>query len=298
MTGFLLSHQALLNLCLLNVLLAQSQYIVLRAGVFSMATAGIAAIGAYTSGYLMLRQGLQPALAIALAGGVGLLASMILALPLVRLRGVFQAIATLAFVQIVMSLVLYAERYTGGATGLNGIAKSVDTWHLLAVVAAVSFVLAQLGRSPTGRAFDTIRQDETVAVSLGIDVARHHLLAFALSGFVAGIAGAMMAAHNYSVAHGEFGFGMMIAVLSYVVLGGRRSVAGPLVGAIVLTLLPEIARPLADNRMVIYGALLIATIIYLPDGVVDTWLLQRHRRRRQVEDAARRAAEPPLGAGA
>jgi branched-chain amino acid transport system permease protein len=295
MNNFLLTHQSLLNLCLLNALLAQSQYIVLRAGVFSVATSGIAAIGAYMAGYLMLRQGVHPALATLAAGVAGMLASSILALPLVRLRGVFQAIATLAFVQIVMSLVFYAERFTGGATGLNGIAKSVDTWQLLAMVAAVSFVLAQLGRSTTGLAFDTIRQDETVAASLGINVVRHHMLAFAMSGFIAGVAGAMMAAHNYALAPGEFGFGMMIAVLSYVVLGGRRSVAGPLVGAIMLTVLPEIARPLAENRMIIYGGLLIVTIIFLPDGVVDTWMLRRHRRHR-AEDAARRAAEPRLEA--
>ena len=295
MSNFLLSHQALLNLCIINALLAQSQYIVLRAGVFSMATAGIAAIGAYTAGYLMLRLGLHPALAAMAGGVVGLLAAVILALPLVRLRGVFQAIATLAFVQIVMSLVLYSERFTGGATGLNGIEKSVDTWQLVLVLGAVSFLLVQLGRSTTGRAFDTIRQDETVAASLGIDVARHHMLAFAVSGFIAGIAGAMMAAHNYSVAPGEFGFGMMIAVLSYVVFGGRRSVAGPIAGAIVLTLLPEVARPLADNRMIIYGALLIATIIFVPDGVVDAWLLRRHRRRR-AELARRLAAGPRLEA--
>ena len=205
MSNFLLSHQALLNICIINAILALSQYVVLRAGVFSLATAGIAAIGAYTAGILMLR-GVHPAVCVLAAAVTGIVAAVILSVPLARLRGVFQAIATLAFVQIVMSLALYAESITGGATGLNGIAKTVETWHLLAVLLLVVFVMSRLGRSPTGRAFDTIRQDETVAVSLGIDVVSHHRVAFILSGCIAGLGGGMMAGHNYSVATAEFGF--------------------------------------------------------------------------------------------
>ncbi len=279
MTNFLLSHQALLNLCIINAVLALSQYVVLRAGVFSLATAGIAAIGAYTAGNLMLRQAVHPALAVLAAGLLGGIVSMILAAPLARLRGVFQAIATLAFVQIVMSLALYSDSLTGGATGLNAIPKVVETWHLLVVLIGVVFVLSRLGKSPTGRAFDTIRQDETVAVSLGIDVVPHHRLAFILSGCIAGVAGGLMAGHNYSVATAEFGFHMMISVLSFVIFGGLVSLAGPIVGALFLTILPEVARPFADNRMIMYGALLIVSIVYLPHGVVDTWLLKLARRR-------------------
>lgn len=295
MMDFLLGHQALLNLCIINAILALSQYVVLRAGVFSLATAGLAAIGAYTAGNLMMRQALHPAIAVLAGTLFGGVVSVILAVPLARLRGVFQAIATLAFVQIVMSLALYAESLTGGATGLNGIAKTVESWHLIVVLAAAAFALSRLARSPAGRAFDTIRQDETVAVSLGVDVVHYHRLAFALSGCIAGLAGGLMAGHNYAVANGEFGFHMMIAVLSFVVFGGRASVAGPIAGALVLTILPEVARPLADNRMILYGALLIVAIVYLPNGVVDTWLLKLQRRRPAV---AVPLPKPASGAGA
>lgn len=278
MMNFLLGHEALLNMCVINAILALSQYVVLRAGVFSLATSGIAAIGAYTAGNLMLRQELHPAIGVLAGALLGGVVSLILAVPLARLRGVFQAIATLAFVQIVMSVALYADSLTGGATGLNGIAKTVESWHLLLVLAVTTFTLSRLARSPAGRAFDTIRQDETVAVSLGIDVVHYHRIAFVLSGCIAGLAGGLMAGHNYAVANGEFGFHMMIAVLSFVVFGGRVSVAGPIAGALALTLLPEVARPLADNRMILYGALLIVAIVYLPNGVVDTWLLKLRRR--------------------
>ena len=296
MSNFFLANEALLNLCMINAFLALSQYIVLRAGVFSLASAGLAAIGAYAAAGVILRHNAHPALAIGFASILGMASATILAIPLARLRGVFQAIATLAFVQIVMSIALYAESITGGATGLNGIPKSVESWHLLIILVGVTYFFAKLGASPTGRAFDTIRQDETVAVSLGIDVVRHHAIAFALSGLVAGIAGGLMAAHNYSVANGEFGFGMMIAVLSFVVLGGRQSVAGPIVGASVLTLLPHVARPLADNRMIIYGALLVTAIVYLPHGIVDTLLLHR-RRRQQSSRSIDKLDDPSARAG-
>jgi branched-chain amino acid transport system permease protein len=295
MIAFLLGNEALGTLCMLNALLALSQFVVLRAGVFSLATPGLAAMGAYTAGGLTLRFGLPPAVTVVCAGLVALAGAMLLALPLARLRGVFQAIATLAFVQILISLALYAEPLTGGATGLNGIPQSVGIWHVAVTLGLITYVVARLGASPTGRAFDTIRQDETVAVSLGIDVVRHHALAFALSGLVGGIAGGLMASHNYSVNSGEFGFGMMIAVLSFVVLGGRQSVAGPITGAFVLTLLPELARPLAENRMIVYGTLLMVAIIYLPHGIVDTWLL--HRLRRQSTGAPGTAGSAPKQAG-
>lgn len=291
MTGFFYSHQALFNLCLIAALLGISQYIVLRAGLFSLATAGLAAFGAYTSGILVLTYGVHPLIAILMGGVMGMIVALILAVPLVRLRGVFQAIATLAFVQIVKSFAFYLEGLTGGATGLNGIPKTVDTLGLLVALVLVLFFVSRLSVSPTGRAFDTIRQDETAAVAFGINVSRQHGIAFAVSGFVAGIAGALSASHNYSVVPEEFGFGMLIAALSFVVLGGRVSIWGPVVGAFVLTLLPEIARPLAENRMIVFGALLIAVIIYLPNGVVDT-LVSKWKRRRHLASAAETAGRP------
>jgi branched-chain amino acid transport system permease protein len=86
-----------------------------------------------------------------------------------------------------------------------------------------------------------------------------------------------MACHNHSVVPEEFGFDMLTTVLAYVVLGGRQSVAGPIVGAVVLSLLPEIARPLADNRMILLGALIMLAIIYLPHGIVDSIVIARRR---------------------
>jgi branched-chain amino acid transport system permease protein len=272
------TYQALFDLILLDCGLALSQFVVLRAGVFSVATPGLASIGAYTAAILTLRAGVPASVGLLAAMLAGTAAALLLSLPLSRLRGVFQAIATVAMVQIVLSLTLYATDITGGANGLNGIPKQVGTLQLLVVMGVVVYVLVCLGRSRVGYAFDAMRQDETVATSLGISVARFQALAFALSGAIAGLTGALMAYHNYSVVPEEFGFGMLITVLAYVVLGGRRSVLGPLVGAVTLSILPELARPLADNRLIVHGALLMLVIIYLPHGIVDSLWIAYHRR--------------------
>ena len=278
MTGSLAGYQSLLDLVLLNCGLALSQFAVLRAGVFSVATPALASIGAYAAGISALRWGAGTAVGLLVATAAGTLAALLLSLPLARLRGVFQAIATVAMVQIVLSLALYATDLTGGANGLNGIPKLAGTGELVVLVLAVVYVLSSLGRARIGYAFDAIRQDETVAVTLGISVIGCQALAFALSGAIAGLTGGLMAYHNRSVVPEEFGFGMLVTVLAYVVLGGRRSVLGPLAGAVILSLLPELARPLADNRLIVHGAVLMLVITYLPHGIVDSVQIAYRRR--------------------
>ncbi len=280
MTDFLAGYQSLVNLVLLNCGLALSQFAVLRAGVFSLATPAFASIGAYTAGLLALRLGLPAAAGLLASTALGTAAALLLSIPLARLRGVFQAIATVATVQIVLSLAFYAKDLTGGPNGLNGIPKLVGTPEIGSLLAVVVYVLAALGRARVGYALDAIRQDETLAVSLGISVARHQALAFGLSGAIAGLTGGLMAYHNRSVVPEEFGFAMLVTVLAYVVLGGQRSVLGPVAGAVTLSVLPELARPLAENRLVVHGGLLVLMIIYLPHGVVDSVRIALRRRRK------------------
>jgi branched-chain amino acid transport system permease protein len=144
------------------------------------------------------------------------------------------------------------------------------------------YLLACLGASRLGWAFDAIRQDETVAVALGVPVAQMHRLAFALSGAIAGLGGALDAFNTYSITPDQFGFRLVIASLAAVVLGGRVSVAGPLAGAAILTVLPELARPFKDFSLAVHGALLLLVITLLPDGIVDglRHLVRRARMRR------------------
>lgn len=275
--NFLYAYQPLLDLFLINAGFALSQYIVLRAGVFSIGTAGMAAIGAYAGAILMTRHGLSLWVAAPAASLLGLLVGLLLSLPLARLRGAYQAIATLAFVQIVIAFALYADGLTGGAVGLSDIPKQVSTVGLLGCLALVLYLLASMNRTRLGHIFDALRQDEAVAGSLGISIAFHHALAFALSGAIAGLFGALQAGYMYAVEPHQYGFGMLTATLAAVILGGRRSVWGPIAGAAIMTLLPEVARPLAENKLLVNGVLLIVMIIYFPRGLVDgiAWLRRR-----------------------
>lgn len=279
MSTFLDAYRPLMDLFLISAGFALSQYAVLRAGVFSVATAGIASIGAYLAAIVMTRIGFSiwvaAPMSMLIGGGVGLL----LSIPLARLRGPYQAIATLAFVQVVLALALYAEPITGGALGIFNIPKEVGTSGLLACLALALYVLRSANASRLGSIFDALRQDEGVAGSLGISVAFHHTLAFGISGAIAGLFGALQAGYTYSISPHQYGFSLLAGTLAAVILGGRRSVWGPIAGAGIMTLLPELARPLADNRLLFTGLLLVLMIIFLPQGVVDGLLLsfKRHR---------------------
>ena len=283
MMNFFFTYQSLFDHILVYALLAMSQYVVLRAGVFSLGTAGFAALGAYATALLITESGWPPAGAIVAGTLLGTVSSALLALPLSRLRGVFQAVATLALVQVVLSATQSWVGLTNGALGVSGIPKVASTGILLAVVVVVVLILVAMGRYSVGRAMDVIREDETVAVSLGISVPHYHRIAFIISGTLAGLGGALQATSSYAITPNEFGFSMLVAALTMVVLGGRTTVWGALVGAVILTSLPELFRVFADYRNVVQGILLMLVIIYLPRGVADTLLsLLRDRRLRRT----------------
>jgi branched-chain amino acid transport system permease protein len=292
MIAFFIAYRPVLDQFLIGTGLAFSQYIVLRAGAFSVATPGYAAIGAYAAAILTVRHGVSPWVSLVAATALGAAVALLLSWPLARLRGVYQAIASLAFVQIVLSLNIYAQGLTGGAMGLPNIPKVVDTLELVVAVALVLYVLVAINATRVGRAFEAIRQDEAVAASLGVSVTFYQALAFAISGAIAGLFGGLEAFHGYALEPNQFGFALLIAVLSYVVLGGRRSVLGPVIGTAILVALPELARPLAENRPLVYGVLLMVTIALLPRGIWDT-LVETVRRQRMARVDAGSARGAP-----
>lgn len=286
MSDLFIAYRPLIDLFLLHSGFALGQYIVLRAGVFSVANAGLTAIGAYLSAWLTLRAGVHPALSVIAGTAAGTLVALLLSWPLARLRGVYQAIATLAFVQVVLSLNVYSERFTGGAMGMNGIPKVVSTGTLFISLLVTLYIIWAISRTRLGRAFDAIRQDEMVAASLGASVRYYQSVAFAISGAIAGYFGAMEAFNTYTIEPQRFGFDFLVAALTYVVFGGRRSIWGPVVGAAVLIALPELARPLAEYRTLVYGLIMIVVMAHLPRGVFDTFVEYLHRRRMARMDRA------------
>ena len=279
MNEFFSTYQHLFNVFLIGSGYAMSQWIVMRAGVFSVATAGLASIGAYSAAILTTKYGWPYPLSLLAGAVMGTLFGLLLSWPLTRLRGVFQAIATLAFVQIVVALTLFAENLTGGAMGLNAIPTLVGTTETLIAFTVLVYLMLAVNATRLGRTFEAIRQNEAVASTLGVSVNYHQALAFALSGAIAGLFGGLEAFQSFALFPNTFGFSLVISALSYVVLGGRRSVAGPIVGTAILLILPEISRSLADYRMALYGAVLMLVIAFMPRGIVDTALLTLRRRR-------------------
>jgi branched-chain amino acid transport system permease protein len=275
----LLSYQSLFDAFLISLGFAYSQQVVLRSGVFSVATAGFASVGAYCAAILTKTYGLSPIPSLGFSLALGGITGYLLALPLSRLRGIYQAIATLAFVEIVTATMLSVESITGGGFGINDIPKSISSTHLVVISVGLVCMMGALKGSRIGRAFDAIAQDETVGSVLGISVRKNHTLAFALSGAIGGLYGGLESLHSYSLLPGQYSFDFVISVLAFVVVGGRRSLFGPILGVAFLVLLPEIARPFAAYRPMMTGLIMVMVVNYMPSGLADTAILsfKKHR---------------------
>jgi len=273
----------------INSLLALSIYLTISCGVLTLANAAFMGIGAYMSALLTMSGGVPFAAALA----AGMLAPAVVAFamagPTLRLSGVYLAMATLAFGEVVRVGILNAEGLTGGALGLNGIPQSTEWWHVAAALVVTMFALQRIRRSKVGRAFEAIKEDETAAALMGIDVAGYRMLAFVLGAALAGLAGGLNAHLTFFIGPNEFGFERSVDILTMAILGGTGSIAGPIVGSAILTLLPEILRGLANYRLLFNGLLLVTIVLLLPRGVWDTarTYLVRARPLRDQKDRTR-----------
>jgi branched-chain amino acid transport system permease protein len=252
-----------------NALLALSIWLTLACGQLAMANAAFMGIGAYTASLITMKAGLP--FPVALAGGMAAPAIVAAAIggPTLRLSGVYLAMATLAFGEVVRIFILNTEDLTGGALGLNGIPQLTQWWHIALALAIALFVLARMRRSRIGRAFEAIKLDETAAGLMGIDVKGHKMLAFVGGAVLAGLAGALNAHLTFFIGPAEYGFDRGVEILTMTVLGGIGSLGGPLSGAVILTLLPELLRSLQDFRLVVNGLILVVIVLFLPRGIWD-----------------------------
>ena len=268
-----------------NALLALSIYLTLSCGMLAMANAAFMGIGAYTSSILTMNYGWPFPLAIAAGMAAPALVAFIIGRPTLRLSGVYLAMATLAFGEVVRLCILRAEGLTGGALGLNGIPQLTQWWHVLLAVALVLFLLARLRRSKIGRAFEAIKEDETAAGLMGIDVNGHKMLAFALGAAIAGLGGVLNAHLTFFIGPQEFGFDRGVEILTMTILGGINSLFGPVIGAFIITLLPELLRSFKDYRAVANGLILVLIVLFLPKGLWNpAWM-------RKVAGLAKRGAK-------
>ena len=262
-----------------NALLALSIWLTLSCGLLAMANAAFMGIGAYTAALLTMNA--EMPFSVALAGGMlaPALVALVIGIPTLRLSGVYLAMATLGFGEVVRVLILNAESFTGGALGLNGIPQSTQWWHVAGALVGVLLVMWRLRRSRIGRAFEAIKEDGIAAALMGIGVMAHKLLAFTMGAAIAGLAGALNAHLTFFIGPSEYGFDRGVDILTMAVLGGIGGLTGPVLGAAILTLLPELLRSFKHFRLMINGVILVLIVLFLPNGIWDPLRMRQWKAR-------------------
>jgi len=273
---------------LINMLLGISIYFTLYTGLLSLANAGFMGIGAYVSAVLTIHAGTPFPVSLFIGALSAALIGWLLGLPVLRLRDVYLAIATLGFGEIVRITAVNFDKFSGltllgGAQGLDGIPKLTTPLSLLFTLFILCIFLIQFHRSRAGRALAAIRRDESVAATMGINVHQYKLLAFVLGAFVAGLAGGFSAHLTRFVGPNDFSFNAAVNILAFAVLGGTLHWSGALVGAALLTVLPEALRFMKEYRGIVNGVILLLVIIYLPHGLVNPQWFRKIFRREKAQ---------------
>ncbi|MGH8668295.1 MAG: branched-chain amino acid ABC transporter permease [Burkholderiales bacterium] len=275
--------RGILVLCAMNVLLALSLNLVMGyTGQLNLGQSAFFGIGAYVSTILIKTYGwnfwLAALAAVAAAGLVG----VALAAFAVRLRGHYLAIASLGFAVITYQVLLNWESVTEGVRGMYGIMPPVsNTVGLFYLVAGIAFVvylaLDNLVRSPVGDTLRAIREDEISAASLGVNAAIWKAFAFGLGAAIAGLAGVFYPGFVGTLVPDAFGIIESFTMMAMVIVGGMGTMIGPVIGAVVLTFLPELLRGFGELRLMIYGLALTLVVLFMPGGMVQAWIALKSR---------------------
>lgn len=270
----------------INVMLAVSLNLVTGfLGELSLGHAGFMSIGAYTGALISLnlgKTGILPeqvafAAAVLCGGIVAAVFGFLIGVPVLRLRGDYLAITTLAFGEIIKS-VINSMKITNGAKGLNKIPlysnyKNYTVVFILMVITVLA--ISNLMRSRDGRAITAIRDNDIAAESIGIKISHYKVKAFAISAFFAGVAGVLYA-HNVGILKpGTFDYNKSIEILVIVVLGGMGSITGSVIAAVILTILPELLRGADNMRMLLYAIVLIAMMIFNNSRIKEGLMMNR-----------------------
>ncbi len=300
MLNLLNDYAPLIISMMLGALLGISLYLPLMTGQLSLASPGFYAVGGYIAAILSTKvfptSGLYPwyflLLEMLIAGLVSFVLGLIVGIPVLRLRGIYLAIATIAFVEILRIFSLNLE-ITGGAVGIFGIPQPFQytleyLWVILPLLIVSSIIIYRIENIRVGKAFIAIREDELAAESMGINPTYYKVLAFTLGAIIAGISG-VISAHFLNTWNARQGtFDASIIYLTSVLIGGTRTFVGPILGGMMFTALPEILRSLAnipnlplwligflkDGRLIIFGFLIVIGTLFFPQGLVTPDLLK------------------------
>jgi branched-chain amino acid transport system permease protein len=277
--GFWATYNTVIFSIGVNAMLALSIYVTLSCGLLSLANAAFMGIGAYIASLISMQTGLPFPVALAAGGILPALVALVIGIPTLRLSGVYLAMATLGFGEVVRVIVLNME-VTGGPMGLNGVPPITEWWHIVLLLAATLYCLARVRRSKIGRAFEAIKEDEVAARLMGVNVAGYKLLAFVIGAAIAGVAGALNAHYTFTIGPNNYGFENAVDILTMAVFGGTSNLIGPVLGSTILSLLPEVLREFKDFRLAANGLILILVVLYLPKGIWDPRRIRTFMQRR------------------
>lgn len=268
----------------INVILAVSLNLVNGyTGQFSLGHAGFMSVGAYLAAAFSVflaprlfgpgeisawQQGGFFLLALLAGGGCAALTGLLVGVPSLRLKGDYLALVTLGFGEIIRVVFQNVESL-GGALGLNGIPAYTTIFWVLAFVGITIFVVTCLVHSTYGRGFLATHDDEIASEAVGLDTTRYKIVAFVVGAFFAGVAGGLYSHFKMTITPTGFDFTRSIEIVVMVILGGMGNTIGVILAAILLTLLPELLRPIAEYRMVLYSFLLIVLMLMRPQGVFN-----------------------------
>lgn len=271
-------HLAVL-ICL-NIVTVNGLSILNRTGQLSFCHAAFMGLGAYASILATTRFGMPFVMSVVLGTMIAALGSFLLGSVILRLRGVYFVLITFAFGELFRLALLEGGALTGGANGISGIPpaeivglvfdnkKSFYCMAAVLAVASVAFVVLFF-KTPKGHALDAVGDNPSLAEASGISVQKTQLFAFTLGSAMAGIGGAFLARYVGYISPESFGTPVSIAVIIMLVVGGRYSVYGPAVGALVMTLLPELFRGAVQTQNIFYGVTLIMILRFLPEGLAS-----------------------------
>lgn len=274
-------------------------------GLMSVGHIAFYGIGAYTSAILTTRFGLPIGLGILAAGLMASVGSLVLGLPTMRLRGMYFAVATFAFGEVTYQAIVNLVDLTGGTKGIKSIPspemfgvsmRAYQNYYYIVLITLIIITILSknLIKSRTGRAMLSIRENDIAAEAMGVNIVLYKQIAFMASAFFAGVAGALYAHEVHYISPETFANAESSAVLAMMVVGGLGSISGSILGGIALTVLPEMLRSFGNIRLVIYGAAVVAIIIFAPKGLggllerVDSYLCgnsklakERHKAREE-----------------
>jgi branched-chain amino acid transport system permease protein len=275
----------ILIMAALNILLTSSLRIIALTGQLSLAHGGMMAVGAYTYSLMVMKIGICSWVAMPLAGLAAACLALLVGFPFVRIKGIYFAMVTVFLAEMITLTAEQWRSVTGGSSGIFSIPRpealvisgllnldfssKVDFYYLIIALLVISLViLYAVEHSRIGLTFLSIQQSDALAESVGVNTDRYKVLAFCLGCFFAGMAGAFYSQYIRAISPRTFNFFFTIYLVVYMIVGGGKKFAGPVVGAFIFTALPELFRWLKEFQPFVFASALMAVIFFLPEGLI------------------------------